>query len=214
MTNEKFIPYCVEPSVGVDRLVLAFLCDAYDEEAAGGRRHAASCCTCIRRWRPSRPPCMPLSEEQAGRQGARRSTRMLAKHFMVDYDETGSIGKRYRRQDEIGTPFCICVDFDTESHRQRHRPRPRHHAAGCGRVGQAGRLYQRAHRLLINPPLKRMSAALHKGCAHFRFWPPHTSRSFLPAAFRVSADGKKRRICPFPRQPPHRAAEKVSAPSY
>ena len=112
-TNEKFIPYCVEPSVGVERLVLSFLCDAYDEEELEGgdvrtvlHLHPALA--------PYKVAVMPLQKNKLGDQ-ARALYAKLSKHFMCDYDETGSIGKRYRRQDEIGTPYCICVDFDTES---------------------------------------------------------------------------------------------------
>ena len=112
MTNEKFIPYCVEPSVGVDRLVLSFLCDAYDEEELEGgdmrvvlHLHPALA--------PFKAAVMPLQKNKLGDK-AKEVYSMLAKKFMVDYDETGSIGKRYRRQDEIGTPYCITVDFDTE----------------------------------------------------------------------------------------------------
>ena len=112
-TNEKFIPYCVEPSVGVERLVLSFLCDAYDEEELEGgdvrtvlHLHPALA--------PYKVAVMPLQKNKLVDQ-ARALYAKLSKHFMCDYDETGSIGKRYRRQDEIGTPYCICVDFDTES---------------------------------------------------------------------------------------------------
>jgi len=110
-TNEKFIPYCVEPSVGVDRLVLAFLCDAYDEEELEGgdvrtvlHLHPALA--------PFKVAVMPLQKNKLGDQ-AKELYAKLSKKFRCDYDETGSIGKRYRRQDEIGTPYCICVDFDT-----------------------------------------------------------------------------------------------------
>ena len=110
-TNEKFIPYCVEPSVGVDRLVLAFLCDAYDEEELEGgdvrtvlHLHPALA--------PFKVAVMPLQKNKLGDQ-AKELYAQLSKKFRCDYDETGSIGKRYRRQDEIGTPYCICVDFDT-----------------------------------------------------------------------------------------------------
>ena len=113
VTNEKFIPYCVEPSVGVDRLVLAFLCDAYDEEELEGgdvrtvlHLHPALA--------PFKVAVMPLQKNKLGDQ-AKALYAQLSKKFMCDYDETGSIGKRYRRQDEIGTPYCICVDFDTEA---------------------------------------------------------------------------------------------------
>ena len=111
-TNEKFIPYCVEPSVGVDRLVLAFLCDAYDEEELEGgdvrtvlHLHPALA--------PFKVAVMPLQKNKLGDQ-AKELYAKLSKKFRCDYDETGSIGKRYRRQDEIGTPLCITVDFDTE----------------------------------------------------------------------------------------------------
>ena len=113
VTNEKFIPYCIEPSVGVDRLVLAFLCDAYDEEELEGgdvrtvlHLHPALA--------PFKVAVMPLQKNKLGDQ-AKALYQQLCKKFRCDYDETGSIGKRYRRQDEIGTPYCICVDFDTES---------------------------------------------------------------------------------------------------
>ena len=110
-TNEKYIPYCVEPSVGVDRLVLSFLCDAYDEEELEGgdvrtvlHLHPALA--------PFKVAVMPLQKNKLGDQ-AKALYQQLAKKFRVDYDETGSIGKRYRRQDEIGTPYCVTVDFET-----------------------------------------------------------------------------------------------------
>ena len=113
VTNEKFIPYCVEPSLGVDRAVLAFLCNAYDEEELEGgdvrtvlHLHPALA--------PYKVSVMPLQKNKLGGQ-ARELYAKLAKRFMCDYDETGSIGKRYRRADEIGIPYCICVDFDTEA---------------------------------------------------------------------------------------------------
>ena len=111
VTNEKYIPYCVEPSLGADRVALAFLCDAYDEETLEGgdvrvvlRLHPALA--------PFKAAVLPLQKNKLGDK-AREVHAQLSKHFMVDYDETQSIGKRYRRQDEIGTPFCITVDFDT-----------------------------------------------------------------------------------------------------
>jgi len=111
-TNEKFIPYCVEPSLGADRVALAFLCNAYEEQALEGgdirtvlHLHPALA--------PFKCAVLPLSKK-LGEQ-AQAVYAKLAKKFMVDYDETGSIGKRYRREDEIGTPYCITVDFDTET---------------------------------------------------------------------------------------------------
>ena len=108
--NEKYLPYVVEPSLGADRSVLAFLVDAYDEEevAAGDVRT-------VLRLHPALAPfkcaVLPLSKKLSGK--AQEIWEMLSKDFMVDYDDAGSIGKRYRRQDEVGTPFCITVDFET-----------------------------------------------------------------------------------------------------
>ncbi len=110
-TNEKYIPYCIEPSLGADRVALAFLCDAYDEEVLEGgdirnvlHLHGALA--------PFKAAVLPLQKNKLGDK-AKEVYAMLAKRFNVDYDETGAIGKRYRRQDEIGTPLCITVDFDT-----------------------------------------------------------------------------------------------------
>ena len=110
-TGEKFIPYCVEPSVGVDRSLLAFLCDAYEEqELEGGDSRV------VLHLHPALAPVkvavLPLQKNKLGDK-AREVYAMLAKKFMCEYDETGSIGKRYRRQDEIGTPMCVTVDFET-----------------------------------------------------------------------------------------------------
>ena len=110
-TGEKYIPYCVEPSVGVDRLVLAFLSDAYEEQALEGGDSRV-----VLHLHPQLAPIkcavLPLQKNKLGEQAKALYAR-LSKKFMCEYDETGSIGKRYRRQDEIGTPFCLCVDFDT-----------------------------------------------------------------------------------------------------
>ena len=110
-TNEKYIPYCIEPSLGVDRAVLAFLCNAYEEqELEGGKERT------VLHFHPALAPfkaaVLPLQKKQLGGL-ASEIHDSLAKYFPVDYDETGSIGKRYAREDEIGTPYCICVDFDT-----------------------------------------------------------------------------------------------------
>lgn len=110
-TNEKYIPYCVEPSLGVDRLALAIMCEAYDEETLenGDTR-------IVMRFHPYIAPykvaILPLSKQLNPK--AQEVYDLLAKDFMCDYDETGSIGKRYRRQDCIGTPYCVTIDFDTE----------------------------------------------------------------------------------------------------
>ena len=111
-TGERYIPYVVEPSLGADRVTLAFLCDAYDEEAVGDndvrtvlRLHPALA--------PFKAAVLPLSKKLGDKAIEIRNT--LSKYFMVDYDDAGSIGKRYRRQDEIGTPICITYDFDSEN---------------------------------------------------------------------------------------------------
>ena len=110
-TNERYIPYCVEPSLGADRVALAFLCDAYDEETLenGDVRN-------VLRLHPALAPfkaaVLPLQKNKLGEK-AKEVHSMLARHFMVDYDDAGQIGKRYRREDEIGTPLCITIDFDT-----------------------------------------------------------------------------------------------------
>ena len=109
-TNEKYIPYVIEPSVGADRVTLAFLCNAYEEQELGEgdtrivlHLHPALA--------PYKAAILPLSKKLNDK--ADKVFQTLAKAFPVDYDEAGSIGKRYRRQDEIGTPYCITVDFDT-----------------------------------------------------------------------------------------------------
>ena len=110
-TNEKYIPYCVEPSLGADRVTLAFLCDAYDEEELedGDVRTVLHLHPALA---PYKAAVLPLSKKLS--EQAMKVYMQLSKKYMLDYDETGSIGKRYRREDEIGTPFCITIDFDTE----------------------------------------------------------------------------------------------------
>ena len=110
-TGEKFLPYCIEPSLGVERAFLAFLADAYEEEELEGgdvrtvlRLHPALA--------PIKCAVLPLQKNKLGDK-AKEVYAKLAKKFMCEYDETGSIGKRYRRADEAGTPFCVTVDFDT-----------------------------------------------------------------------------------------------------
>ncbi len=109
-TNEKYIPYCIEPSLGADRVTLAFLVEAYDEEeiSEGDVRT-------VLRFHPALAPIkaavLPLSKKLS--KDAFPVYEELSKHFMCEFDEAGSIGKRYRRQDEIGTPWCITFDFDS-----------------------------------------------------------------------------------------------------
>lgn len=110
-TNEKYLPYCIEPSVGVERLLLAFMCDAYDEEVLENDTRI------VMRLHPFLAPIkacvMPLSKKL--NEKGMEVFQMLASVVNCDFDEAGSIGKRYRRQDAIGTPFCITVDFETEN---------------------------------------------------------------------------------------------------
>jgi glycyl-tRNA synthetase len=110
--NTGIVPYCIEPSLGADRVTLAFLCEAYDEEQIGEDDtrivlHLAPSLA------PIKAAVLPLSKKLGDQ--AHNVYRKLCKSFMCDYDDSGSIGKRYRRQDEIGTPFCVTIDFDTET---------------------------------------------------------------------------------------------------
>ncbi len=109
-TGEKFIPYCVEPAVGVDRIFLAALCDAYDEEVVSDQ-DTRVVLHLDPKIAPVKVAVLPLSKKLSDKAG--EVFDMLAKKYNCEYDEAGSIGKRYRRQDEIGTPYCITVDFDT-----------------------------------------------------------------------------------------------------
>ena len=109
-TNERYVPYCIEPSLGADRVTLAFLCNSYYEEEVGEgdvrtvlKLHPALA--------PYKVAVLPLSKKLSEK--ADEVYCELSKYFMCDYDEAGSIGKRYRREDEIGTPYCVTIDFDT-----------------------------------------------------------------------------------------------------
>ena len=111
-TNEHYIPHVVEPSLGADRVALAFLCEAYDEEVVDAEKNDTRV---VLRLHPALAPykacVLPLSKKLS--EQATAVYQQLQKDFMVDYDEAGSIGKRYRRQDEIGTPLCITYDFES-----------------------------------------------------------------------------------------------------
>jgi len=113
-TNERYIPYVIEPSLGVERLFLTILTEAYDEEVIDEAKNDTRV---VLHFHPTLAPfkaaVLPLSKKLAGPAG--ELCEELSKSFMVDYDDAGSIGKRYRRQDEIGTPFCITYDFDSET---------------------------------------------------------------------------------------------------
>ena len=110
--NEKYLPYVIEPSLGADRVVLAFLCEAYDEEDLGEGDVRT-----VLHFHPALAPVkigvLPLSKKL--NDGAEKIYDTLSRHYNCEFDDRGNIGKRYRRQDEIGTPFCITYDFDSEN---------------------------------------------------------------------------------------------------
>lgn len=110
--NTRYIPYVVEPSLGADRVALACLCEAYDEEEVGEKDTRV-----VMHLHPALAPykCAVLPLSKKLNENAEKVYHMLQKRFMVEYDDAGSIGKRYRRQDEIGTPFCLTYDFDSET---------------------------------------------------------------------------------------------------
>ncbi|MBR3268602.1 MAG: glycine--tRNA ligase [Oscillospiraceae bacterium] len=114
-TNERYIPYVIEPSLGVERLFLSVLTEAFDKETLGTDDKGKEDVRTVMHFHPMLAPfkcaVLPLSKKLS--EPAREVYDMLSQHFMVDFDDTGSIGKRYRREDEIGTPFCITYDFDT-----------------------------------------------------------------------------------------------------
>ena len=111
-TSERYIPYVIEPSLGADRVTLAFLCAAYDEEILEGGETRT-----VLHFHPALAPVkigiLPLSKKL--NEGALKISEELSKYYNVEFDDRGNIGKRYRRQDEIGTPFCITYDFDSEN---------------------------------------------------------------------------------------------------
>lgn len=110
--NEKYIPYVIEPSLGVERLFLAVLCGAYDEEEIGEGDVRT-----VLHFHPALAPVkigvLPLSKKL--NEGAEKIFAQLSKKYNCEFDDRGNIGKRYRRQDEIGTPFCVTYDFDSET---------------------------------------------------------------------------------------------------
>jgi glycyl-tRNA synthetase len=115
-TKEHYLPYVIEPSAGVDRGVLAFLCDAYDEDVADGEPR--SILRLHPRIAPVKAAVLPLSKKEPLSSLAREIFNDLRSSWVVQYDDTQSIGRRYRRQDEIGTPFCITIDFQTLEDKQ------------------------------------------------------------------------------------------------
>jgi len=114
-TNEKYIPYVVEPSLGADRVALAFLVDAYDEEVVDPEKNDTRVVLHLHpALAPVKAAVLPLSKKLSAEADEKLYTD-LCKRFNVEFDDAGSIGKRYRRQDEIGTPFCITYDFDSQN---------------------------------------------------------------------------------------------------
>ena len=112
-TNEKYVPYVVEPSLGCDRVALAFLCEAYDEEVVDAEKNDVRVVLRLHPYlAPFKAAILPLSKKLSEKAGEVYTN--LSKKFMIDFDDAGSIGKRYRRQDEIGTPICITYDFESE----------------------------------------------------------------------------------------------------
>ena len=111
--NERYIPYVIEPSLGADRVVLAFLCSAYDEEVLDAEKNDVRT---VMHFHPALAPVkiavLPLSKKL--NEGAEKIYTDLCKKYNCEFDDRGNIGKRYRRQDEIGTPFCVTYDFDSE----------------------------------------------------------------------------------------------------
>ena len=127
-TNERYVPYVIEPAAGATRTMAAFLLAAYDEDEVNGEAR-----TVLRlhpRLAPYKVAVLPLSKKDTLTPLAKQVYRTLAERYMVDYDETQAIGRRYRRQDEIGTPLCVTVDFDSLGRPGGHDPRARHHRAG------------------------------------------------------------------------------------
>jgi glycyl-tRNA synthetase len=115
-TNTKYIPYVVEPSGGADRAALAFLCDAYREEeapTASGGTERRVVLRLDKRLAPLKVAVLPLSRNERLVPPAREVAGLLRERWMIDYDDARSIGRRYRRQDEVGTPYCVTVDFDS-----------------------------------------------------------------------------------------------------
>ena len=115
-TNEKYVPYVIEPSLGADRVTLAFLCEAYDEEVVGQDKNGNDDVRTVLRLHPALAPfkfaVLPLSKKLS--EDAMQIWHSLSNKYNIDFDDAGSIGKRYRRQDETGTPFCVTFDFESK----------------------------------------------------------------------------------------------------
>ena len=112
-TARRYVPHVIEPAAGVGRSMLAFLSDAYDEEDLGDGEHAHRAASCTRAWRRSRSRSCRWSRRTASPSWPREVQALLKQRMQTEYDEGGSIGKRYRRQDEIGTPWCVTIDHQS-----------------------------------------------------------------------------------------------------
>ena len=150
-TNEHYIPYVIEPSLGCDRVALAFLCEAYDEEVIDAEKNDVRVVLHLHpALAPYKAAILPLSKKLA--EPAKKLFQDLCPDFMLDYDETGSIGKRYRREDEIGTPFCITFDFETVG--DENTP-----ADHCVTVRERDTMQQ------VRMPISEVKAYLREKCA-------------------------------------------------
>ena len=112
VTNERFMPTVIEPSAGADRTTLAVLCDAYDEDEVEGDKRVVM--RLAPKLAPIKAAVLPLVKKEGLAEIAQDLEKSLRKKFITYYDHAGAIGRRYRRMDEVGTPYCICVDFDTK----------------------------------------------------------------------------------------------------
>ena len=115
-TGDRYVPYVIEPSFGLTRSMMAFLVDAYTEDEAPNTKGGVDTRTVLKldpRLSPVKAAVLPLSKKETLTPTAEKLAADLRKNWNIDYDTSGAIGRRYRRQDEIGTPFCITVDFDT-----------------------------------------------------------------------------------------------------
>jgi glycyl-tRNA synthetase len=110
-TNSRYTPHVIEPAAGATRTMMAFLLAAYDEEEVNGETRVVL--RLHHRLAPYKVAVLPLSKKDTLTPLAREVLKSLQPHFMCDYDETQNIGKRYRRQDELGTPYCVTIDFDS-----------------------------------------------------------------------------------------------------
>jgi glycyl-tRNA synthetase len=145
--QERWVPYVIEPAAGLTRAVLAFLLEAYDEDEAPNTKGGVDKRTVMRfdpRLAPIKVAVLPLSRNPELSPKAKELSALLRKRWMVEFDDSQAIGRRYRRQDEIGTPFCVTVDFDTLQDNAVHGPGPGHHEAGPGFPDQIEDLPDRA----------------------------------------------------------------------